>query len=83
MRWKFALGSAALDLDGDARVLCLEKLGDPLGNLDLDGGVVVDLALLLGGLDQSWRDLHVRAGIARQTRAASRRRCRRQPPLPP
>jgi hypothetical protein len=50
------LRPVALDRDLDARILRLERLLHLLGDLDVDGGVEVDRALLLGRLHQLRRD---------------------------
>ena len=47
-----ALGAGALDPHGDAGILRLERLGDLLGQRQVDRGVPDDLAFLLGRLDQ-------------------------------
>ena len=64
-----ALGAGALDAHGDAGIFRLERLGDLLGERQVDRGVIDDLAFLLGRLDQRRRDggrrrrrLHLRGG---------------------
>ena len=51
-----ALGAGTLDLDLDRLVLRLERLGDRLGELQLDGRVVDDLAFLRRRRHQFGRD---------------------------
>ena len=51
-----ALGAGALDLHGDAGIFRLERLGDLLGDRQVDRGVPGDLAFLLRRLDQFRRD---------------------------
>ena len=47
-----ALGAGALDPHGDAGIFRLERLGDLLGDRQVDRGVADDLAFLLRRLDQ-------------------------------
>ena len=47
-----ALGAGALDAHRDAGIFRLERLGDLLGERQVDRGVPDDLAFLLGRLDQ-------------------------------
>ena len=74
-----ALGAGALDAHGDARVFGLERLGDLLGERQVDRGVVDDLAFLLRGFDQRRRDRGRRAALRR---ARAWRATARAPPRP-
>ena len=51
-----ALGASPLDPHRNAGKFRLERLGDPLGDRQIDRGVVDHLAFLLGRLDQLRRD---------------------------
>jgi hypothetical protein len=53
---KHSFGTGALDPYRDARILCLEGLGDPLGYGEIDRGVIDDLAFLGGRVDERRRD---------------------------
>ena len=63
-----ALGAGALDPHRDAGIFRLERLGDLLGQRQVDRGVADDLAFLLRRLDQRRRDRASAGGAAASTR---------------
>ena len=73
-----ALRARALDLHADAGIVRLERLGDLLGDRQVDRGVPGDLAFLLRRLDQRRRDLlrlgrRARTGVHERARGHRRR----------
>jgi len=80
-----ALRARSLHAHGDARIFGLERLGDLLGDRQVDRGIPCDLAFLLGGVDEfrcdllrlGWRGAH------RRDEAAGRQAGRGGNKLPP
>ena len=49
------LGARALDADRDARIFGLERLAQPLGDIELQRGIIGELAFFARGFDQFGR----------------------------